>query len=214
MGLLAAPSPPHLPPGRAPGVQTTRNQKRPGVAMLVAVVGAAMAAAGVWVALGGRGAGFDQAEEALGGSLFAGIGLLCVCGGYVMYRRRRPRRGPVLPGVQLRAQPEARRGAELMIELTVAPGTPVRDLQVGLICVERYDRAIRHQAGELMETLEHIAYQDWQPVDGPTHGFAIPQSAPYSYEGTHVSYAWRVSARRQQALRTDSRTDLPVWVSP
>jgi hypothetical protein len=76
---------PHLPPGREPGIQTLRNRSHLSFwEPACFIVGAGMLGAGVFVAAGGRGSEFDRSEEALGGTFFALIGLLCVYGAYVV----------------------------------------------------------------------------------------------------------------------------------
>jgi hypothetical protein len=44
--------------------------------------------------------------------------------------------------------------------------------------------------------------------------FRLPSDVPYSYEGSCLSYAWRISARAVRRLRRDARLDEPLWVEP
>src|SRR5688500_18149810 len=99
---------PHLPAERTPGPQSLRNRRRRHLlAPFVGLVGAAMYAAGIWVAAGGRGPQFDRMEELLGGLFFAAGGLLCVFGALAIAERGRPKRSARLRGVTLQVACEA-----------------------------------------------------------------------------------------------------------
>jgi hypothetical protein len=190
----------------------------------VGLVGTGMAAAGIFVAAGGRGPQFDRTEEALGGAFFALVGLVCAGWAYAQLRARRPPRlGARLRGIGLTVdRDEPRRGERLSVTLTLPPRAGQSELEVGLVCVERYDHLVRaqHRGGTsvIRQTGEATAHQEWRRVE-PRAGeqtltFQIPSDAPFSYEGECVSYAWRVSARAVRRLRADPRVDHPIWVLP
>jgi hypothetical protein len=212
---------PHLPPGREPGAQTLHNRHRVNLAApFVGIVGTAMYAAGIWVAAGGRGHGFDRQEELYGGLFFAACGLLCVFGGYVMWGRVRPKRHPRLRGTSLTVQGDAlRRGGEISVTFT-GPRTNGERLEVGIACDERYDievRAYTKFGGTVVrQTNQTTVHEQWQPVAGgvaeQTLTFQVPDGVPYSYEGECVSYAWRASGRAVRPHRRDARHDEPIWV--
>jgi hypothetical protein len=192
------------------------------LAPFVGVVGTAMFAAGVWVAAGGRGAGFDRREELLGGLFFAAMGLLCVYGAMVIWQRGEPRRHPRLRRTTLSVDGETlHRGDEISVTLS-SPQTNDDRLEVGLACDERFDTQVRvyvrGASTVRRQTGEVTVYERWQPVapgvDGQTFRFTVPTEAPYSYEGDCVSFAWRVSARAVRPLRKDPRVDRPIWVEP
>jgi hypothetical protein len=207
----AAGSFPHLPPGREPGAQSLRNRTgAPLLEAFVGLVGLAMLAAGVFVAAGGRGPRFDRREEALGGAFFALVGLLCAGWAYAQRRRSRPRR---LRGATLAVdRDEPRRGETLSVTLSHEAD---EQLEVGLVCIERYDylTRVQHRGGTTVvrRTAESAAHEEWRP-GAATLTFEIPRDAPYSYEGECVSYAWRVSARVVRKLRSDPRLDHAIWV--
>jgi hypothetical protein len=222
---MATDSFPHLPPGRKPGAQSLRERVRSPVwEWFVGSVGSAMVVAGIFLAAGGRGPGFNRGEEALGGTIFALIGLLCVFGAYVQRRRRLPLSLPRrLRGTQLTVDRDGvRRGEQLSVTLDLAEGAAKRRerLEVGLVCVERYDIRVRAQIAGGGTVVRQIAlataYQQWRVIEPRagerTLAFEIPRDAPYSYEGEHLSYAWRVSARVVRRLRFDARIDHPIWV--
>jgi hypothetical protein len=214
---------PHLPPGRSPGNQTLRNRARRGVvAPFVGVVGTGMFAAGVWIAAGGRGARFDREEELYGGLLFAAIGLLCVYGAFVIWEAGRPKRHPRLRGTTLSlAGDSVRRGDDVTVTFTGRRRDDDR-LEVGIACDERFDMETRmytRGVGTVVrQTGEATVHEEWQAVPSGavehTVSFRVPTEAPYSYEGTCLSYAWRISARAVRPLRKDARFDRPIWVEP
>ena len=185
-----------------------------------------MAITGVFVAAGGRGPRFDRTEEALGGAFFAAFGFLCLGLVYSSVRRRRPARlGKRMPGAALGVdRDEARRGEEVRVTVTLSPGAASADgpLEVGLVCVERYDYTARAQtkAGpvDVRQTRDATAHEQWLPVERAAgeQSFVLetPRTAPYSYEGECVSYFWRVSVRAVRRLRADPRIDHPIWVRP
>jgi hypothetical protein len=187
----------------------------------VGIVGIGMFLAGVFLVAGGRGPGYNFWEERLGGTFFGGMGLLCAWVAYSQYRTFRPSPlGRLVPGVKLTVDhDEVRRGGT--VSVTLDRPRSADGLEVGLVCVERFDlRALAQtKAGPIVvrETNQATAYEQWRPADaagGEALAFEIPSGAPYSYEGDCLSYAWRVSLRRPLKLRPDPRTDRPVWVSP
>lgn len=212
---------PHLPAGREPGGQSLRTRQRVSLlAPFVAIVGTAMSAAGVWIAAGGRGQGFDRQEELYGGIFFAAIGLLCVFGGYVMWGRGRAKRHPRLRGTTLTVDgDDLRRGGEISVTYT-GPQTNEGRLEVGIACDERYDTEVRTYTkfgGTVVrQTNAATVHEQWRPVPGgaveQTLTIQVPDGVPYSYEGECVSYAWRVSARAVRPYRPDARHDEPIWV--
>jgi hypothetical protein len=200
-----------------------RNRgRRTLLAPFVGVVGTAMFAAGVWVAAGGRGARFDAQEEFFGGIFFGAMGLLCVYGAFVISERGRPERHPRLRGTKLVAGgADFRRGEEVSVTFT---GRRTRGdrLEVGIACHERYDTETRVYARGVStvvrQTGEATVHEEWEAVlpsaAQHTATFVLPVDVPYSYEGSCLSYAWRISARAVRPLRKDARLDEPIWVDP
>lgn len=214
---------PHLPPGREPGPQSLRSRASRGFWVpVVAVVGAAMTGAGIFVAAGGRGPRFDPQEELWGGIVFALGGILCLFGAWKMRGKGQLRRSRRLRSTGLAvAGDDVRRGDR--ISVTVTPGNGTRgSLEVGVVCVERYDirvpMTVRGVTRFRRDTVEGAVFERWQPVGAPgsasTLTFEIPREAPYSYEGDCVSYAWRVSARAVRRMARDDRLDRAIWVRP
>ena len=181
-----------------------------------------MFAAGVWVAAGGRGARFDRMEELYGGLFFGAMGLLCVYVAFVIGARGRPRRHPRLRGTTLTAGGlDFRRGDEVSVTF-IGRRTSDDRLEVGIACDERYDTETRvYSRGVstvVRQTGEATVHEEWQPVPAGAaqHAvtFRVPAGEPYSYEGSCLSYTWRISARAVRPLRRDARLDEPIWVEP
>ena len=219
--LPSSPDFPHLPPGHAPGAQSLRNrQGLPVLWWFVGLVGLAMFVAGVLVAAHIR-RQFPWRDEAIGGTIFGSFGLLCMAVAYMQYRNFRPARLRTRSGGVALAvdRDEARRGEA--VTATVTHGA-VEDLEVGLVCDERFDLIARAQtkAGpvSVRETNQAAAHEDWKPVEAAVgeqvFTFEIPHDGPCSYEGDCLSYGWRVTARQVRRLRTDPRSDHPIWVQP
>jgi hypothetical protein len=186
----------------------------------VGVVGTAMFAAGIWVAAGGRGSGFDRQEELYGGLFFGAVGLLCLFVALASWETGRPQLRPRLRGAALAVDGEAfRRGDELTVTLSRTTDAP---LEVGLACDERVDTEarvfVRGASVVRRQTAEEAIHEQWQSAGAGagdrTFTFRVPDDAPYSYEGACVSWGWRVSARAARRLRKDARVDSPIWVDP
>ena len=211
---------PHLPPGREAGPQSLRNRTRRSFLFpFVGVVGTAMFVAGIWVAAGGRGDQFDRQEELWGGLFFAGCGLLCALVGWSNSRRvRHPR---LRRGTLAVDRANLRRGDVVVATVTGALGDDSR-LEVGLVCDERYDVAVRVAGNTgttiVRQTHEVTVHEEWHPVPARASAhdatFRVPVGAPYSYEGDCVSYGWRLTARAVRRGRRDARLDRAIWVEP
>ena len=214
---------PHLPPGYEPGPQSARNRaQRSFWSPVAAVVGLGMFMAGVWVAAGGRGGAFERQEELFGGVIFALGGLLCLYGAWVMHERGRPKRHPSLRGTSVTVdRVDLRRGEAVSVAVTAERRDGDR-LQVGMVCLERYDTEVRVFTGAASavrrETAEGPVHEEWHaiPSTGPDQAFTfrIPAEAPYSYEGECVSYVWLLTVRSVKPRRKDPRLEEPLWVRP
>ena len=91
---------------------------------------------------------------------------------------------------------------------------------MGLVCVESYDvkRTFPTRRGprEIRETGEAVERANWvlAEPDGSTVRLRVPEDAPPSYEGSCISFSWRISGRVRDAGDGDVRTDQPIWVLP
>lgn len=127
-------------------------------------------------------------------------------------RQRRTRGLQVDAGVH-----GARRGEEVEALVTISSPKGLGDLEVGLVCTEYYDEETTDSDGDTSRsTAEAIAYEDWLPVEEVTGvqsvRLAIPAEAPFSYEGTCLSFKWELVARghRSRGLDAQARSDLSV----
>ena len=115
---------------------------------------------------------------------------------------------------------ELRRGESVQATLSVGRLERVAEgAQVGIVCTEYYEVTRTDGKGnQYADTEDVIAYEDWHPVDRAQstqrHVFEVPAGAPYSHEGTVVSFQWRLTAREPKRMRPDARTDTPLWVRP
>lgn len=181
--------------------------------------------AGATVLLGGASVLFaaeNLADGALGaGDLWAAAPIALLAVVFALIRERFPRKARRL---RLAVSPgEVRRGEAVAATLTIDPGEPLgaERVELGLVCVERYDekmRSFQSPWATWPETEEETVCEDWREVDlSRWHhelSFAVPSEEPYSYEGRHVSYAWRVCAREVRARREDRFQNHPIWVLP
>ena len=127
-------------------------------------------------------------------------------------RQRRTRGLQVDAGVQ-----GVRRGEEVEALVTIASAKGLGDLEVGLVCTEFYDEETTDSDGDTSRsTAEEIAYEDWLQVEELTGvqsvRLAIPADAPFSYEGTCLSFKWELVARghKSRGLDAQARSDLSV----
>lgn len=204
----------HLPPHRRPGYQSRRDSVQfPGLIAAATVL------------FGGASALFaaeNLGDGALGaGDLWAVAPVAVLAGTFVLIRERFPRKARHL---RLAVSPtEVRRGESVLASLTIDSGEPLEAerVELGLCCVERYDEKMRRTQSPWItwpDTEEETVCEDWREVDARrSHhelSFEVPPEPPYSYEGRHVSYAWRVCAREVRARREDRFADHPIWVLP
>ena len=128
------------------------------------------------------------------------------------FRQRRTR------GLQVDAgEGEVRRGEEVEALVTISSPEGLGVLEVGVVCTEYYDEESTDSDGDTSRaTVEEIAHEDWQPVEEATGvqsiRLAIPADAPFSYQGTCLSFKWELVARghRSRGLDAQARSDLSV----
>ncbi len=199
------PGHPHLPPGAEPGPQSRRRRARRRLLKPV-LGGAAVLLVGLlaFLALVAGSAGVGPSPALLAG-LAAGA-LLCG-GAYVLLRGRLSRTDRSL-AVTVSPQ-HARRGETLRAAL--AAGGDGAEIELGLVCRIVYDIESRADDSPQRVTKTATVLEHWAPASLGEADLAIPADGPYSYEGSAVSFAWAVHARRAGA-RASSRP-APVWVS-
>jgi hypothetical protein len=206
----------HLPEGREPGPQS----RRLGAGSRTSVVLPAMAVLFIACFIG-----IPLVVVSATGSnavIYATIAVLTVVFMVAMWLLARRFRSTAPGNFEVLAEPlEVWRGEELEAELAIFDVDELADgLEVGVVCVERYDHPVGAggEEGTTTERItdEAIAYERWLPAwrteEPQTFSFRIPTDAPYSHEGDCLSFAWRVSARERGAGNETS--DDPIWVLP
>lgn len=146
------------------------------------------------------------------------LAVIFLVGMWLLARRFRP---SVPAHFEVIAEPlELRRGEEVEAELIVYEDLVPGGLEVGVVCVERYDHpTVRGDEVDkhARATTESVAYERWIPAraseDDQSFRFRIPPRGPYSHEGEVLSFAWRVSARMSGSV-DDGASDDPIWVLP
>lgn len=205
----------HLPEGREPGPQSRRAAQGSGVStLLLPAMAILFAACFVGLPLVVVAATDSQPV------IFAALGVLAVLFVVAMWLLARRFRPPPPGPFEVLAEPlELRRGEDVEAELVVyEPDLVEGPLEVGLVCVERYDRPA-DSAGDGGERSmgESVAYERWVPAragaEEQRFRFRIPPLGPYSHEGEVLSLAWRVSARESGDGEREESDD-PIWVLP
>ncbi len=207
---------PALPPGRAPGPQSRRRV--PGRANLytLLVSGVIMVGVGVWGVLHP-----GRVEPGVWAFSFAAMAAPLFIAAWYLNRRDRPA-WKQASQVSVRVEPlEVRRGKEVSVHVGVSsPPSDAGPLEVGLVCVESYDVkrtfATRRGTTEARETEQAVERATWVLVEDPAGAVRIPVpgDSPPSYEGSCLSFSWRVSGRLRRAGERELRSDQPIWVLP
>ena len=144
--------------------------------------------------------------------------------GYRIWRSRNPR---VAAHLTIAPEPgDVARGGEVAVRVEVAdPDAAGEHLEVGVVCTvwyDRWERTTRSTAdggsSRSRVTHEEVAHEQWRPASPSQRvqsvSFAIPPNAPFSHEGSCLSFAWRAAAREPGTLGTRIVRDAPFWVTP
>lgn len=116
-------------------------------------------------------------------------------------------------------RPEVRRGEEVEVLVTVTSVRGLGDVEAGVVCTERYDETDTDTQGHTTRTTsEATAHEAWISVARGTGtqavNLAIPPEAPFSYEGSCLSFKWEVAARIHRSLRLDAEVRRHLSVLP
>jgi hypothetical protein len=114
---------------------------------------------------------------------------------------------------------EVRRGDEVELLVTVTSTRGLTDLQAGIVCTERYAETDTDSEGRTTRTTSNaIAHEAWVPIERTpgtqSIGLAIPLEAPFSYEGSCLSFVWEVGVRVRRSLRLDAEARHQISVLP
>ena len=208
----------HLPEGREPGPQSRRMGSESRTSALLPAMAVLFIACFIGIPLAVVSATDSQVV------IYPVLGVLAVIflvGMYLLARRFRSR---AAWHFEVIAEPlELRRGEVVEAELAILDPDEVDErLEVGLVCVERYDHPVsRNEGGEIVVgrgTGEGVVYARWIPASRTeelqTFELRVPPDAPYSHEGDCLSFAWRVSAREPGREADNGTSDDPIWVLP
>jgi hypothetical protein len=197
-----------LPPVRAPGPQSQRESRGAHPLWTLFTVAVTVVLARVFAAE------FFGLDGAAAWAAAAGVGVLAA-----VPTRRRHGRLRAAKGIELRLDtPEVARGGEVLATVTLPDAGAVRRLEVGLVCTERYDVKDRSGDRTTRETRRHVEYEAWRQAQPglmqQTVRLTVPAHAPYSHEGTVLSFLWTVTVVERRDRRPDRHTDAPLWVKP
>lgn len=192
---------------RAHATHRSRERSRVVLAVVAAVAGLFFL-----LVFGGVGLAIGRTGLVVIGVVIAAVAWF---GAGSQYRRARPRALPAEVSVD---PVDLSRGGRIEVVVAPTPGAAGSDpIEVGLVCIEWYDVLTRRNDSWRREKREAREHEDWRPIDSSAGGvvaFEIPSAAPYSYDGDCLSYEWRVEAKSPQALRSDPRRVVPIWVRP
>lgn len=214
----------HLPPGHPPGKMSAfrrRNRRAGGcIAPAFIVIGLVVGVGFVGIAVLFASVANLPPIAVVGVAMAAAaLPSVFVVVGIVMLIRLRPR---VAKGLALSADAvELRRGERVDVTLSIErPDRERGPIEVGLLCVEYWSEvsSTGTDTSSGPVPLEATNHETWETVARPTGrhrlSFEVPAGGGYSYEGTALAVAWRVSARRAGGGRRAPRFDVPVWVAP
>ena len=115
---------------------------------------------------------------------------------------------------------EVHRGDEVEALLTISRTGGLGHLEVGLVCTEHYAAEITTGEDDppTRGTSTATAYETWAPVENVLGEqivrLMLPADAPFSYEGTALSFTWQVVARGRKSHRLDAQASSVLWVLP
>ena len=147
--------------------------------------------------------------------IFAAVAGIALLGLGRRYRRKlRPRSDTV----EITAG-GARRGGNVDVAITIRDGahTGVR-LRVGVFCLERYDVEESTKNSTRRVTREDLAHEEWREVSASEAQqgltFTVPAEAPFSYQGSCLSFEWHAEALEVARLRPDAVASSTFEVQP
>jgi len=110
------------------------------------------------------------------------------------------------------------RGQELEVVVTISDATGLRDVEVGLVCMEYYACEMSGEDGPSKGVSSAVAYETWMGVESAvgTHTvrLAVPLDAPFSFRGDNLVFEWEAVARAARRRRLDARTGQAFTVLP
>jgi len=124
-------------------------------------------------------------------------------------------------GLEVRVdRPEVCRGEEIEALVVVTEPDRLGELEAGLVCTEHYDEEVHtgSDSGASRMTCKAVEHEAWQPLPSVAgeHSvrLAVPANAPFSYEGSCLSFQWEVVARGRRDRKLDARASQEISVRP
>jgi len=116
---------------------------------------------------------------------------------------------------------ELHRGDEVEALLMISRSEGLGRLEVGLLCTEYYAEEVNDPGEDdtpRRSTATHTAYETWLPVENvlgeQSVCLVIPADAPFSYEGTALSFTWQLLARGRKSHGLDAQASTALSVLP
>lgn len=148
--------------------------------------------------------------------MFAAIAVVSFFG---LGRRHRRRFRPRSDTVEISTTGPIRRGETIDVAILIRDGakTGVR-LKVGVFCRERYDVEESSKDSTCRVTREDRAHEEWREISASEAQqglpFVVPTEAPYSYQGSCLSFEWHAEALEIAKLRPDAVASCTFEVRP
>jgi hypothetical protein len=151
------------------------------------------------------------------------VGVWVVIGGVFLARRRRGQLAHRV-GLEVAAVKDAvGRGQDVEAAVTISQLEGLEGIDLGLVCTESYaaktdETDMDGHTYTTRGTKVAKAHESWLPIDEllgtQSVRVTIPKDAPFSYEGSALSFEWEVLARGRQHLAPDALAKCPITVLP
>lgn len=133
--------------------------------------------------------------------------------------RHRRRLRPRSRKVEIAITDAVRRGQSVQVAVAIRNGAhSALRLKVGVLCLERYDVEESDKDTTHRVTREDFAHEEWREVSASEAQqgltFAIPAEAPYSYQGSCLSFVWHAEALEVARMRPDPVASCDFEVRP
>jgi hypothetical protein len=151
------------------------------------------------------------------------VGAWVVIGLVFLVRRRRGQLGRQV-GLEVAAvQDEVRRGQDVEAVVSISQTKGLEGIDLGLVCTESYaaktgETDMDGNTYRTRGTKTAKAHESWLPIEEilgtQSVCMTLPKDAPFSYEGSVLSFEWEVLARGRRHLAPDALAKCPITVLP
>jgi hypothetical protein len=143
--------------------------------------------------------------------------------GLVLVRRRRGQMARQV-GLEVAAvQGEVRRGQDIEAVVSISQTKGLEGIDPGLVCTESYaaetdETDMNGNTYTTRGTKMAKAHESWLPIEEilgtQSVRVTVPKDAPFSYEGSALSFEWEVLVRGRRHLAPDALAKCPITVLP